>query len=319
VFAPAPPHVILLSGFNLGAELPDGRWLVMRQGRNTEEAGWIIRAALIVGVTLLVLTALALFFARRLARPIQTFAAAVQAVGVDPRSAAVIEEGPRELRGAARAVNDMAARLKSLVADRTQTLATVAHDMRTPLMRLRLAAENASPEQRDRIAKEVADMEALIASFIAFARDDPAAETRVKLDLAALLQSLVDDQAETGRDVRFNGAERLVIMGQPVGLKRLFINLIDNAVKYGARAEVTLRHDGARAIVEVRDNGPGVPPDKRESVFKPFARLHEHHPSGVGGAGLGLTAARSIARAHGGEVSIEPEDEGAFLRVTLPI
>ncbi|NWG53422.1 MAG: HAMP domain-containing protein [Hydrogenophilaceae bacterium] len=320
VFAPAPPNVTLLSGFTLAAELPNGRWLVMRQGRNDEEWGWILRAALIVGATLLALTALALWFARRLARPIQTFAAAVQAVGVDPKSGAVAEEGPRELRNAAGAVNAMAARLRALVADRTQTLATVAHDMRTPLMRLRLAAERSPPDQRERIAKEIAEMEALIASFIAFARDDPTSEKRVRLDLVALLQSVADDQAEAGRDVRLSSAEsRLVIVGQPLGLKRLFTNLIDNAVKYGARADVALRRDGAEAVIDILDGGPGVPAGKREEVFKPFVRLHEHHGDGVSGAGLGLTAARSIARAHGGDVTIEETQQGGLVRVRLPI
>lgn len=315
VFAPPPQGVILLSGFEIGAALPDGRWLVMSQGRNAEEFSWIMRVVLIIGLTLLILTALALLFARRLARPIQNFSRAVQAVGVDPDSAAVAEQGPRELRGAARAVNDMASRLRTLVADRTQTLATVAHDMRTPLMRLRLAAENAPPEQRDKMAKEIGDIEALIASFIAFARDDPTQESRVRLDLSTLLQSIVDDQAETGRAVSFEGEQRLVVTGQALGLKRLFTNLIDNAVKYGAAARVTLKRDGAHAVVDIADDGPGIPAAQRETVFKPFVRLG----AAAGGAGLGLPSARSIARAHGGDITIEDAVKGALLRTTLPL
>ncbi|MBI3438184.1 MAG: HAMP domain-containing protein [Proteobacteria bacterium] len=315
LFAPPPHGVALISGFRFAAQLPDGRWLVMRQGRNWAELGWIGRAALIVAAALATLSLLALLFARQLAKPIQYFADAVQAVGVDPQSAPVLEEGPRELRGAARAVNAMQARLRSLVADRTKTLAAVAHDMRTPLMRLRLTAENAPPEQRERMAKEIGEVEALVASFIAFARDDPAEEARVRVDLSALLQSLTDDHAEHGRNVSFTGEERVIITGQSLGLKRLFGNLIDNALKYGAAARVKLERGENTVIVDVEDDGSGIPAEQRESVFEPFVRLNEE---GTRGAGLGLAAARSIARAHGGDVVILDSATGARVRVTLP-
>lgn len=316
MFAPAPAGVMLMSGFAVAAELSDGRWLVMRQGRNWAEISWIVRAAGIIGGTLLVLSLLALLFARRLTRPIRAFSEAVQAVGVNPQSEPVREEGPQELRGAARAVNTMQARLRALIADRTKTLAAVAHDMRTPLMRLRLAAENAPAEQRDRMAKEIAEVEALVASFIAFARDDPAEEARVRLDLSALLQSIADDHVEAGRAVAFEGQERLVITGQSLGLKRLFANLVENALKYGGSARLTLRREGGGVVVDVADGGPGIPAEQRESVFEPFVRLNGDENKS--GAGLGLPAARSIARAHGGEVVILDAEQGALVRVTLP-
>lgn len=315
IYAPAPAGVVLISGFEFGAELPDGRWLVMRQGRNWAEIGWIARAALVIGGTLLLLSIAAVLFARRLTSPIRSFADAVQAVGVNPQSEPVREEGPLELRGAARAVNTMQARLRALIADRTKTLAAVAHDMRTPLMRLRLAAENATPEQRERMAKEIDEVEALVASFIAFARDDPAEEARVRLDLTALLQSIADDHSAAGRNVAFEGEERFVITGQSLGLKRLFGNLVENALKYGASAHMTARVEDGFIVVDVVDDGPGIPLEQRENVFEPFVRLNEE---GTRGAGLGLAAARSIARAHGGDIVILDGEAGALLRVTLP-
>jgi signal transduction histidine kinase len=314
-FAPAPLGVVLISGFEIGAQLPDGRWLIMRQGRNWAEIGWIGRAVLIIGGALAVVSLLSLLFARRLTRPIRNFSDAVQAVGVNPQSEPVREEGPAELRGAARAVNSMQARLRALIADRTKTLAAVAHDMRTPLMRLRLQAEHVAPEQREKMAKEIEEVEALVASFIAFARDDPAEEARVRLDLAALLQSIADDHAEAGRDVTYAGDERAIITGQSLGLKRVFSNLVDNALKYGERARITLTHADGQVIVDVEDDGPGVPPAQRETVFEPFVRLNEE---GTRGAGLGLAAARSIARAHGGDIVILDTEKGAKLRVILP-
>ena len=280
MFAPAPAGVVLISGFEIGAQLPDGRWLVMRQGRNWAEIGWIFRAALIIGGALAVLTLLAVLFARRLTRPIRNFSDAVQAVGVDPQSAPVREEGPQELRGAARAVNTMQARLRSLIADRTKTLAAVAHDMRTPLMRLRLAAENAPVEQRDRMAKEIGEVEALVASFIAFARDDPAEEARVRLDLfGAAAERSPTITPQHGRNVTFEGEERIVITGQSLGLKRLFSNLVENGLKYGGAARITLQREESAVTVDVADDGPGIPADRRESVFEPFVRLQRRKPA----------------------------------------
>ncbi len=317
IFAPAPEGVSLISGFEIGAQLPDGRWLSMRQGRNWAELGWIARAASIIAAALAVLTLLAMVFARRIARPIQSFANAVQAVGVDPRSEPVLEQGPRELQGAARAVNSMQARLRALIADRTKTLAAVAHDMRTPLMRLRLAAENAPSDQRDRMAKEIGEVEALVASFIAFARDDPAEEVRVRLDLSALLQSIADDHLEAGYPVSFNGEERVVVTGQSLGLKRLFNNLVENALKYGTRAHISMKREGAQIRIDVVDDGPGIPAEQRESAFEPFVRLGNGEGKSPNGAGLGLAIARSIARAHGGDVALVDAERGALMRVTL--
>jgi signal transduction histidine kinase len=194
-------------------------------------------------------------------------------------------------------------------------LAAVAHDMRTPLMRLRLAAENAAPEQRDKMAKEIAEVEALVASFIAFARDDPAEEARVRLDITALLQSIADDHADHNRSVIFEGGERLIVTGQSLGLKRLFANLVENALKYGGVARIKLHGEEGAVTIDVEDDGPGIPPDQRESVFEPFVRLNEE---GTRGAGLGLAAARSIARAHGGDIMILDAEKGALIRVTLP-
>ncbi|MEQ1618281.1 MAG: ATP-binding protein [Terricaulis sp.] len=318
MFAPAPDGVMLISGFTIGAQLPDGRWLVMRQGRNWAELGWIVRAASIIAAALAVLSLLALLFARRITRPIRSFADAVQALGVDPRNEPVREQGPRELQGAARAVNSMQARLRALIADRTKTLAAVAHDMRTPLMRLRLAAENAPAEQRDRMAKEIGEVEALVASFIAFARDDPAEEARVRLDLSALLQSIADDHIEAGRPVSFNGEERVIVTGQSLGLKRLFNNLVENALKYGSRAHISMKREGAQMLIDVADDGPGIPAEQRESVFEPFVRLENGERKSANGAGLGLPAARSIARAHGGDVALLDAEHGVLARVTLP-
>lgn len=316
LFAPPPPGVALMSGFLVSAQLPDGRWLTLRQRTSADEWSWLLRAGIGVGATLALLLGLSLLFARHLARPIQRFAHAAERVGVDPDSASVVEEGPRELRIAAAAFNAMQARLTALVGERTQMLAAVAHDMRTPLMRLRLLVDTADPALREHLLKQTGEIDALVSAFIAFARDDPTREERVRLDLAALAQSLVIDRSEAGDDVTYDGPERAVITGQALGLKRLLGNLIENAVKYGASAHVRLWETADVFHIDVQDQGPGVAPHLREAAFAPFERLGEQRTMG---AGLGLAAARQIARAHGGDIVIEDgESGGALLRVTLP-
>jgi signal transduction histidine kinase len=241
----------------------------------------------------------------------------VQAVGVDPQRQPVAERGPREVRDAARAVNAMQARLRALIADRTRTLAAVAHDFRTPLMRLRLGLERLAAPQRDALSKEIDELEALVSSFIAFAREDPAEESRVRLDIAALVDSQVQDRAAEGAAVRYQGLQRLVVMGQRLALKRLVANLLDNALKYGAHAVLRLSAQGGFAVIEFEDDGPGVPAAERERIFEPFVRLNH---TGSAGAGLGLAAARSIARAHGGDVvALAAPGGGGLFRVTLPL
>ncbi|HCK84974.1 MAG TPA: two-component sensor histidine kinase, partial [Hyphomonadaceae bacterium] len=160
------------------------------------------------------------------------------------------------------------------------------------------------------------EVEALVASFIAFARDDPAEEARVRIDLSALLQSIADDRVEARKQVTFEGEERLIITGQSLGLKRLFNNLVENALKYGGCARIKLRRGEGPVVVDIEDDGPGVPTEQRESVFEPFVRLENGEARS--GAGLGLPAARSIARAHGGDVAIMDAAKGALVRVSLP-
>jgi signal transduction histidine kinase len=137
----------------------------------------------------------------------------------------------------------------------------------------------------------------------------------VRLDIAALMQSIADDHADHRRSVSYEGDERLIITGQSLGLKRLFANLVENALKYGDAARIKLRSEEGAVIIDVEDDGPGIPVDQRDTVFEPFVRLNEE---GTRGAGLGLASARSIARAHGGDITILEAERGALLRVTLP-
>jgi signal transduction histidine kinase len=199
-------------------------------------------------------------------------------------------------------------------------IGAVAHDLRTPLTRLRFHAESAPPALRGKMADDIAEMDAMVAATLAFVRDATQTGTRAKLELRSLLDTVVDGFAEQGRDVRLNPGETMVVEGDSVALKRMFANLIDNAIKFGGLARVSLAAGGGCALVEVEDDGPGLPEADLEAVFEPFRRAEPSRNRDTGGIGLGLTTARSIARAHGGDVTLGNRLGGGLQAfVTLPL
>jgi signal transduction histidine kinase len=225
---------------------------------------------------------------------------------------------------AAAAFNGMASNIRRFVADRTQMLAAIGHDLRTPITRLRLRAEFLEDEeQQRRMLADLAEMEAMIAATLAFARDDAAAEPATAVDLAALARTVLDEAAdatpELAEQIAYAGPEHLVVALRPLAMKRALGNLVANALKYGAAARLTLDPRGAGAVIAIEDDGPGIPDAALEEVFQPFRRIEGSRNRETGGTGLGLTIARSILRAHGGEVTLHNR-EGRGLRVvaTLP-
>ncbi len=251
--------------------------------------------------------------ARKITAPLAGFAAAAERLGTDPDAPPLAETGPREIRDATRAFNRMQTRLKRYVDDRMQMLAAISHDLRTPLTRLRLRAELIEdPEQLRRTLADIAEMEAMIDATLAFARDDARAEARTRVDLAALLQTICDDLADSGLCAALGDAERCPISCRPGAMRRAFGNLIDNAVKYGGRADVRLAVDTGHAIVTIDDDGPGIPEDELEQVFAPFYRLERSRNRDTGGVGLGLAVAKTIIHAHGGDIQLINRDAGGL-------
>lgn len=199
-------------------------------------------------------------------------------------------------------------------------LAAISHDLRTPLTLLRLRAESVkSIEEREKMLATIADMNAMIEATLAFARDDAVAEPRRSTDLTALLASIVDDMADAGMPVTMAPASPIVGDCRPAALKRAITNLIDNAIKYGKAARVSI-HDAQRTVeITVDDQGPGIPEEALVRVFQPFYRLEESRSRETGGIGLGLAIALSIVEAHGGELTLANRSEGGLrAAVTLP-
>jgi len=268
----------------------------------------------------LIVTALSVWAVRRSTGPLELFARASERLGHDMNAPSLPEDGPREVSRAAHAFNQMQTRLRRLISDRTQMLAAVSHDLRTPVTRLRLRAEFVEDDdQREKMLGDLAQMEAMIAATLSFARLDNSNEAKKALDIAGLLQSVCDDMAELGRDVTYEGPDRLAMNGRPTALRRVFDNLVDNAVKYGDRAEVSLRKSGRKLTITICDHGPGIPKSDLEAVFQPFQRVETSRNRETGGVGLGLAVVRSIVRGHGGEVTLKNAPHGGLCAtVTLP-
>lgn len=304
--------------FTAALRLEDGRWAVVAPPRGLLSP-WQARILMGLLITLALLAPLVWIMARRLTRPIRLFADAAQRLGADPEAEPLIPSGPREVRTAMAAFNDMQDRIRRHVAERTQTIAAIAHDLRTPLTRLRFRAEQAEPAVRDRMAADIEEMDALIAHALAYARGEDGGQLRSRLNLTRLARETVRDFAETGAGVTMTGRKAVAVTGDPAALRRALANLIDNAVKFAGAARLRMETGDGVVSVLIEDDGSGVPPDQVEALFEPFSRGERSRNRQTGGAGLGLAVARQIARAHGGEVMLENRPGGGLTaRLTLP-
>jgi two-component system, OmpR family, sensor kinase len=309
----------LFGDFQLAIRQSDGRWLVVEPKFTVLRDTWQVRILLILALSVVAVSPLAWLFARRLAGPITAFAAAAERLGRDPRAPPLSLSGSAEVAAAANAFNEMQERLRRYVEDRTAMIGAVAHDLRTPLTRLRFRIETTPDDVRSKLESDIDQMEAMISATLAFVRDTSRPAERTKLELASLLESVMDEAAETGGDATAEESDKIVIEGDPIALKRLVTNLVENALKYGGAARGRVYRQSGGAVLEIDDNGPGVPSSELDRVFEPFFRGEPSRNRETGGIGLGLAVVRSLARAHGGDVTLLNRPEGGLrARVTLP-
>jgi signal transduction histidine kinase len=304
----------------LSLALSDGSWLNFHAPTLPLRPFWSSSILLPMLAATLAVIAISVWAVWRATAPLAFFTRAAERLGRDVNAPPLVERGPREVHRAARAFNEMQTRLRSFIEDRTRMLAAISHDLRTPITRMRLRAEFVEDdEQRRKMLADLAEMEAMIAATLSFAREDAAGEAQVPLDLADLLQSLCDAAVDAGHAASYAGERRFSFNGAPTGLKRAFGNLIDNAIKYGGTARVSLQPASEKVVVTVEDDGPGIPPNELEKVFTAFYRVEGSRSRETGGVGLGLAVVRTIVRAHGGEVTLENREEGGLrVVVTLP-
>lgn len=270
----------------------------------------------VLGLSLLSVLGVSIVLARHLTKPLGQFSEAARAAGRGDRTARVPEAGAREMREAARAFNAMQAEISQFDAERMRMLAAVGHDLRTPMTSLRIRAEMVDDaEQRDAMVHTLDEMTVMANGLVSYAKEGQDSEKVAVLDLGALLKQLCRD-----RGAAFTPLSEVKVSGRRVGLGRAIGNLIDNAVRYGNDATVTLSQDGQSAIITVEDTGPGIPSDQIEDMFRPFIRGDSSRSVETGGVGLGLPITKTIILAHGGSITLENrQSNGLRATVMLPL
>jgi signal transduction histidine kinase len=307
----------------IALKLDNGKWLNVVIVPSRQHLWWVIAGFGLLAIILIVLVILLCAWAvKRLTVPLTDVAQASKYLGVDINMPPLAKTDNQELNEIINAFNQVQIRIRKLINDRTQMLAAISHDLRTPITRLKLRAESfEDTEQCNKIITDLEEMEDMISSVLLFAREDVCNEVLEKFDLNALLESLCSDLADTGFNVSYQSSvSRLPFFGCINTLKRAFTNLINNAVKYGQQAEVILKRKDNTAIIEINDNGPGIPEEVLTKVFEPFYRVDQSRSRKTGGTGLGLTIARDTIIAHNGEIMLMNLPQGGFrVTVTLPL
>lgn len=251
---------------------------------------------------------------RRLAGSVSRFAASAEPNPVEAR-------GAPEIRRLITAVNDMQQRIAGLVRGRTVLLGAISHDLKTYITRLRLRAEHIpDDDQKERAVRDLDDMTALIEDALALARGAAVSERRDTIDVAALLAEEVGRRKSAQIRFRNDAKGAASVAGDDVALRRLFANLIDNALRYAKSVDIAVSESAKEVVVVVDDDGPGIPALERAAVFEPFYRVDPSRSRETGGAGLGLAIARAIVTAHGGRIEADAAPSGgARIRVALPL
>jgi signal transduction histidine kinase len=264
---------------------------------------------------------LAWLVARIATRPLRQLADAADSLDITHVSEALPENGSSEVRAATRAFNRMQKRIYEDVRERTGMLAAITHDLQTPLTRLRLRLEKLPDEVlRNKLVGDMQAMQQMLQEGLELARSLDTHEAKQLLDLDSLLDTLCSDAAEAGQQVSYLERTDVRLKAHPLALRRALSNLLDNAVKYGQRAEVSLTRDAQQCHIHIRDFGPGIPPELLETVFTPFYRIEHSRSRETGGTGLGLAIARNIVQRHNGELTLSNHPSGGLqVDVVLPL
>jgi signal transduction histidine kinase len=266
---------------------------------------------LYIAVLFLAAALLSLLVARIAAGPLATLSMAASELGRNLQRAPITPAGPIEVRRAAEAFNVMQAQLQKQMAERMHMLAAITHDLQTPVTRLRLRLERVQDHQlRERLLGDLGAMQTLIREGLDLARSADRVDTGERVDLRSLLESIVEDEAEAGHDVEVTSAVEVDVQARPDALRRIVLNLIENALKYGGAARVSAAVEDGAPVIRIRDHGEGLPEEELETVFSPFVRLEDSRSRETGGAGLGLTIARTLAEREGATVSLRNHPEG---------
>lgn len=295
-----------LDAFSISIMLSPGQWLNLNAAVYsrilTQQLLMIGLEILVFGTILIVLWSMI-----RFTRPLKNFTNAVDKLGIDLESTPLDIDGPTVVREAARAMNKMQQRIKDLIRDRTQVLAAISHDLRTPITRMKIRSQFLDDKSlQSRFVHDLDEMEAMISETLSFAREESAKEDKVKLDLVSLLQTICEEMQDMGHKIIFDSTiNRVVLTGRSLALKRAFTNLINNAIRYANAVEVHISQNNNRTLVTIKDDGPGIAQEDLTHVFQPFYRGEQSRSRDTGGVGLGLAVTADIIKAHEGRITLQ--------------
>lgn len=302
-----------LSAFEAAWRQPNGQWVVVRPAEHAM-GRWMARLGLMLGLSLLLIAPMTWWAARRLTRPVRALALAAQQVQINRPTDLDFSKGPTEVAAVAAALSEMRARLEGQLNQRMRMLTAVAHDLRTPLTGLRLRAEQAPPSARDRMAQDIARMDAMISEILDYAAVQGGDATGIEaVDLADVASDVIDVFAPVS--VLLTVKVQAKATAGPDRVRRVLLNLVHNALRYGEDVMVEIDADPEWSIVRVLDRGPGLGADDLEAVFEPFYRLEGSRSRDTGGVGLGLSIARELAAADHGEVKLQQRRGGGLAAV----
>jgi signal transduction histidine kinase len=268
-------------------------------------------------------TVLSVYAVRWVIAPLSSFALAARSFGRSPNADYVLKEaGPREIVLVAQALNEMRARIRSIVERRTSMLAAIGHDLRTPLTRLRLHAERVDCDTaRDSMVREIVTIDNMLSDTLTYLKDDTHAEPGISVDLPSLLQTICSEFSDLGYRVSYCGIDRVSYICRPKSLRRAVTNLVENGIRHGSEVLVSLNLGHSDFCIEVSDDGPGMPFPVKEDAFEPFFKGDTTRgASDHTGFGLGLSIARDVIQDHGGHIRLcDREPHGLRVRIRLPV
>ncbi len=305
--------ITLPDGAMISAKLPPEQW-----ERPFWRGPWM--TTLLFAVVCVSL--LGLWAARALTAPLSSFAKAAESFSLNGAAAPLPERGPEEIRSVAKALNRMRERITALIDDRTKMLAAISHDLRTPITRMRLRSEFIEDNsQRSRMLHDLDQMRSMLESVLSFLRNDRKLEAMTLVDVASTLQLVTDQFADMGHKIAYDGPQHAMAMVRPDDLHRSVTNLTENAVRFGAEVTIRLSLASDTMTIDVEDDGPGISDERKDVMLEPFVRGdNARNMDDVTGFGLGLSIARTIALAHGGELSLhDRRPHGLIVRIELPL
>ncbi len=304
----------------IAVHLNDGRWLTLERPLHPPLRHAVGPVVLSLSLSALAVLAVVAWLVRRTTRPLQALTTAAERFGRGDTVEPLPEAGPDDVRRTIRAFNTMSDRLQRFIADRTRMLAAISHDLRTPITALRLRSEMVDdPETRERMQRSLQEMQHMVEATLQFARAEAVQEPTEEVDLGELVEAVCADVADAGGTVSCSADETIRVLARPTALGRALRNVVDNAVFYGKRAQVSVTKTSEGALVRVDDQGDSIPEADRERVFEPFVRLENSRSAETGGTGLGLATARTIIHAHGGTIRLGNNQSGGLrVEIALP-